>query len=967
MADEERNNVQPDANTGDVINAMRAEQASLGAMYQLQQIQNQSLESLRKLQEFTNSELRKQTNILQNLYNYVVNQLSSQGAAAQTRQTSQSNYNSRPSRGFDAEASVFANQFVSRMDDTYSLINELLSHNDRANSTVSDLLEGLRQEFSEGTSDRVIAAESGLTDALEIGGLLQSLNQTPGSAQGIVNTGGDVLAREAGDIVGNMAGDVIGTLVPELGPFSDIIGNIIGDKIERTLGAGFDAVGEWLGELESIGRKSRDKIIENSFEKIRRDVQAMSTYAIDVYKDSTNQIYQSWDKNIGDITATMGYTKEAVNTLQDAVAQRLQNLGYENVINAGDYLEELNKVLSANLNSTVAEVFASQSLILEKAVPEIDLSSLAAEFAAIYTNAQRETGAGEEAMVAAMNQVAGAVKAIEQTTEGNNQFIKEVPAYLRQAQELVARAGGSVDNVAALTTQMMAAEGPLASLAPQLSGFTGELVSVLTKQNDASAVALRAIMHDINSNIGISATDFMSSFMEDTQDTLVTAFQALDEFIARNENPAARQEFLAAMENLFGIQSDKLAQLDFRYISEQLAQTNANMNTAALLDAERLVREGETTTLEEQLVANTSNMLLSSNAIRDTLDNAIMRKLEANELWLEEQVRITEAVQAVNFAEDTMQFFVKLKDIVVDLLDPLGLFKDFNNLISVTTSGVLDAANYAMVANWSSIGSNVADDMAATANTFKNTVGGATAAIAAATASDGNAAAVDLAMEAASVAGSTLDLYGRHISARMDDNEAAMAALVAQSEQTVGNYKNTVEEQQRREEQRAREEAEQTARQQAAEANQRRQEEKDQRELDNYENIRLLSVETVPGIDTAIRGQTEMVGVSLSTINDTIITKSDEFTATYVENNTTSATKIQELHDDGVQTVVAAIRDNKPDVSKLETIDASVDKLVTFFATYLEYIDQSLAHSKSGGLHMSSSDRAQITGRGLLY
>ena len=195
---------------------------------------------------------------------------------------------------------------------------------------------------------------------------------------------------------------------------------------------------------------------------------------------------------------------------------------------------------------------------------------------------------------------------------------------MTKATEVVNIAGGNADQISKLTTQMMASEAAITSVAPQLSGFTNELVNILMNNNDATAVALRAIMNDINSNIGVSATSFMQSFMEDTQDTLSTAFAAIQRFIDQNENEASRQEFLKAMESVFGVQGSKLAQIDFGNVSDLIAQVSTSVNMTALTDAENLVRSGETTTLEEQLVANTANQLLATNALSSTIDNKLM-------------------------------------------------------------------------------------------------------------------------------------------------------------------------------------------------------------------------------------------------------------------------------------------------------------------------------------------------------
>lgn len=548
-------------------------------------------------------------------------------------------------------------------------------------------------------------------------------NKTASAAMGVVGEiGGTIAGAEVGAAIGTAIGGPVGTVV------GGILGDLVGSKIEALT----SIIGDRLDYLANHSKKTRDEILQAGIDKIRSDVKDMATYSIEIYETSTKSIYDAWDKNLSQITATQGYTKEALNSLQDAVAQRLQDEGYGTTINAADYLDSLANTLNANLGGTLAEAFAAQNLILQKAVPEVDLSQSAAQFAAIYANANRQTGQGEETMIAAMNDIAGAAKALETVTEGNNQFLKETGNLLSKATEVVQIAGGNANQISELTTQMMASEAAITSVAPQLSGFTPELVTLLMNNNDATAVSLRAIMNDMNANIGVSATSFMKSFMDDTQGTLSTAFAAIQKFIDQNENEASRQEFLQALESVFGVQGSKLAQIDFGGVSDLISQVSTSVNMAALTNAENLVRSGETTSLEEQLVANTTNQLLATNAISTTLDNKLMRKLETNELAMERLVYSAQATQSVELAENTLGFFTKISDLIMSIIDPFGLFDMFTTSINAATSAAIDAERYVVTAAMSNIGSTVADGFAGATNAMSNTVGGATAVMAAA-------------------------------------------------------------------------------------------------------------------------------------------------------------------------------------------------------------------------------------------
>lgn len=646
-----------------------------------------------------------------------------------------------------------------------------------------------------------------------------------------------VVGGIASEVIGEKAGAAIGTAIG--GPVGTVIGEVVGGIVAEKVGAVFDAIGDHLDYLVNQGKKSRDEILRAGFDKIEKDVKAMATYSIEIYESASQNIYSAWDKNLSSINATQGYTKQALNTLQDAVAQRLMSEGYGNTIDASKYLDQLSNTLNAHLGGELAEAFAAQNLILQKAVPEVDLSSMAAQFAAIYTNANAEGGNGEEEMIEAMNQVAGAAKALEQVTGGNNQFLTQTGSILAKATELVNRADGNASQISGLATQMMAAEAPLTALAPQLSGFTNELVDILTNNNDATAVSLRAIMNDIDSSIGVSSTAFMESFMNDTQGTLSTAFQAIQQFIDNNQNEASRQEFLQAMESVFGISGSKLSQVNFGDVAKQIAQANTATNMSALTKAENLVKEGETTTLEEQLVANTANQLLATNAISSTIDNKLMRKLEANELELEKTVYELQATQSVNLAEESLGFFTKIFDVIRSIIDPFGLFDMVNTSIDSWASAAIDAERYLTVSTMSQIGSDVASAAAGAANTISNTIGGAGAAIAAAETK--NTTAMATALTAVGTADSFEVMMMKQANASAQATASAAQSSAATQAQTLGMIQNQ-NKQDSEYQQKASAADEQQAeyeqqKAQAAQA-QKEQEEADRaRDLENHDNI----------------------------------------------------------------------------------------------------------------------------------
>ena len=304
------------------------------------------------------------------------------------------------------------------------------------------------------------------------------------------------------------------------------------------------------------------------------------------------------------------------------------------------------------------------------------------------------------------------------------------------------------------------------------------------------------------------------------------------------------------MESVFGVSGSKLAQIDFGSVSEQIAQTNTSTNMAALTDAENLVRSGETTTLEEQLVANTSNQLLATNAISATLDNKLMRKLEANELSMEKIVYSLQATQSVELAENTLGFFTKISDLLMSILDPFGLLDGLMTSVNAATSAAIDAERYMVTSTMSSIGSAVADSSAGAANVLANTIGGATAVMAAAQTKSTDA--MVLAVEAAGVSPtfehmmldySFASKEAQEVAAARsaESNAVSYAAMEQQSRQS-SEYQQKQEEAMQQD---ARYEEDKAA---AREQQRAAQEAEDIRNLENHDNIVIIK-DAIEGLD----------------------------------------------------------------------------------------------------------------------
>ena len=217
---------------------------------------------------------------------------------------------------------------------------------------------------------------------------------------------------------------------------------------------------------------------------------------------------------------------------------------------------------------------------------------------------------------------------------------------------------------------------------------------------------------------------------------------------------------------------------------------------------------------------------------------------------MEKIVYSLQATQSVELAENTLGFFTKISDLLMSILDPFGLLDGLMTSVNAATSAAIDAERYMVTSTMSSIGSAVADSSAGAANVLANTIGGATAVMAAAQTKSTDA--MVLAVEAAGVSPtfehmmldySFASKEAQEVAAARsaESNAVSYAAMEQQSRQS-SEYQQKQEEAMQQD---ARYEEDKAA---AREQQRAAQEAEDIRNLENHDNIVIIK-DAIEGLD----------------------------------------------------------------------------------------------------------------------
>lgn len=513
------------------------------------------------------------------------------------------------------------------------------------------------------------AGEAASTAAEGLGKLTQTV---AGATEGVAGLGGST-----GQLIGSFA---------KLGPQGLAVAGamvaleVITDKIGKSfkeIGEGFSKIFGALSAASKRDQVTREKNLAAQKERMKADYETMVRYPFELLKNAATDLTNAWNQSITTITATQGYTKSDVQDLMAAYAERIRNEGLSSYVSGSDLVNNLANILKAGMSGAVAEEFAYQATVLNKAVPTQDFFSYASTYSSIAANAMRDgksqTQAIEEANESLKSFASSLLYTSRELTGGFSTGLTNASSLYEDAAK-IARAANS-ENIDAISSTLVAVQGYIGAVAPDLaSGIIGVINKLATGGNSSDAVALRSL-----AGVNASNTEFLKALAEDPQSILGAMFDNLATMF--EDSSDAYMEKAEGYASLFGLDAASFQRVDFNELADAIR--SMNVNNTALNENMSLLLAGETTTTTEQLKQQQINKYMIEEGLAYVIDNEAAQLIQQH-MWEEQMQReLVQSTFAVDLAGDSKEGFMKIVNgiqNIINFLNPLGWLKKLGNI-----------------------------------------------------------------------------------------------------------------------------------------------------------------------------------------------------------------------------------------------------------------------------------------------
>lgn len=454
----------------------------------------------------------------------------------------------------------------------------------------------------------------------------------------------------------------------------------------KTAFNGLKQIGEALGKVfksasaaANRDQESRKRNLELANTRMKEDYEVLVRQPFELLKQASQSLINAWNNNLTTIAATQGYTKADVQDLMSVIGQRLQSEGLSSYISGSDIFDNLAKVLSSGMSGAIAEEFAYQATILNKAIPTQDFFGYASTYASIAANAVRAGQSQNQAIQTANKSLqdfaSGLLYASRELTGGFTTGLQNASSLYEQSAK-IAQAAHS-ENMATISGVLLAAQGYIGAVAPDLaSGIVDTIYRALVGGNASDIVALRSL-----ANINASNTEFLREFANNPKKVFTNLFTNLARMFGGSSD--AFMEKAEGYAQLFGLSVEAFQRVDFAGLAEAIR--NMNTSSTALDENMKLLTQGQTTTTAEQLKAQQINQYMIEEGLSYVIDNEAAQMIQEH-MWNEQMAReLMEAQYSVDLKGSSLELLEALKNTVnniLNFLNPLAWIKKLANLTS---------------------------------------------------------------------------------------------------------------------------------------------------------------------------------------------------------------------------------------------------------------------------------------------
>lgn len=490
--------------------------------------------------------------------------------------------------------------------------------------------------------------------------------------------------------IGKAAVSGFGSALKSLGP--QLIATYFVEGITNELAEFLGHVGEALDKLGDVADRwdeSRWASVEAEEKRMQQDVETMIEQPFKILEDAAQKVYDTWDAALQTITATQGYDKSGLQDLMSAYASRLRQEGLSDVVGTTDVTSMLQSILNAGLSGKVAEEFAYQATVLNKAIPTEDFISYASGYASLASSYMSLGHSQEEALQYANEQLklfaSNVLTASREVSGGLTTSLTGVSDLFNDIVKIAQTAGTS--NTANLSSALSIVQAVAGQVSPEVgNALVSQIVSAATGGNDSSLVALRSL-----AGTGASNTAFLQSLSSNPNQVLANMFEGLQNMFDKSTDNY--MEVAYSLADTFGITADAMARVDWNKLVNEL-RSNSSSSTALSQNMD-LLASGETTTSAESQRLSQINQYMIDQGLSYVLDNEAARQIQQH-MWDQElAAEMQEATYGVEFKGSALELMTSIQSLL-------------GGIVNVLTFGL---ANVSQVAQSASDYNNMQDDI----------------------------------------------------------------------------------------------------------------------------------------------------------------------------------------------------------------------------------------------------------------
>lgn len=495
------------------------------------------------------------------------------------------------------------------------------------------------------------------------------------AAQTALSKGASLLT-EAGAALSSVAPELLVATATAVAAYELVIKPIFAE-FGRTVKR-LESASEKLNKGWDRADETRWANVEAQEKRFQQDAETFVRAPFKILEDAANKVYEVWDSALQTINATQGYSKADLQDLMTSYAVRLRKEGMSSVVGTTDVTSMLQQIIKSGLSGKVAEEFAYQATLLNKAIPTEDFSQYAASYASLASQYMSLGHSQQEALQYANTQLkmfaSNVLTASREVSGGFTTSLTGVSSLFSDIVKITET--GKATDTTALSSALSAVQAVAGTVSPDVgNSLVSQIVSAATGGNASGLTALRSL-----AGTGASNTAFLQALVKDPSKVLAKMFSNINSMLSSATDNY--MEVAYSLSDTFGISVDALTRVDWDKLVAALE--NSSSSSTALNQNMQLLASGETTSSAESQRLQQINEYMIDQGLAYVLDNESARLIQQH-MWDQEIAeQLQDATYAVDFAGGALELITSIAGLIQNVLDFLTL----KPLVNTVTTGI---------------------------------------------------------------------------------------------------------------------------------------------------------------------------------------------------------------------------------------------------------------------------------------